>query len=129
MRGGITGAKKIAALAEAHDLMVVPHNPLSPVSTAACLQIAVSIPNFALLEYPGDNQPALSEKFGATGVENGVLKRDVVKSIFKCVDGFMEIPTAPGIGIELADNVAEKYPYRRRPLKTRLHVDGSVVDQ
>ncbi|WP_411561435.1 hypothetical protein [Pectobacterium sp. F1-1] len=32
--------------------MVVPHNPLSPVSTAACLQIAVSIPNFALLEYP-----------------------------------------------------------------------------
>ncbi|MGX8943308.1 enolase C-terminal domain-like protein [Symbiopectobacterium sp. Eva_TO] len=44
MCGGITGAKKIAALAEAHDLMVVPHNPLSPVSTAACLQIAVSIP-------------------------------------------------------------------------------------
>ncbi|MGL9736174.1 MAG: enolase C-terminal domain-like protein [Symbiopectobacterium sp.] len=36
---GITGAKKIAALTEAHDLMVVPHNPLSPVSTAACLQI------------------------------------------------------------------------------------------
>ncbi|MGL9719712.1 galactonate dehydratase [Symbiopectobacterium sp.] len=129
MCGGITGAKKIAALAEAYDLMVVPHNPLSPVSTAACLQIAVSIPNFALLEYPGDDQPALSEKFGATGVENGVLKRDVVKSTFKCVDGFMEIPTAPGIGIELADDVAEKYPYRRRPLKTRLHVDGSVVDQ
>lgn len=129
MCGGITGAKKIAALAEAHDLMVVPHNPLSPVSTAACLQIAVSIPNFALLEYPGDDQSALSERFGATGVENGVLKRDVVKSTFKCVDGFMEIPTAPGIGIELADDVAEKYSYRRRPLKTRLHVDGSVVDQ
>jgi galactonate dehydratase len=36
--GGITGAKKIAALAEAHDAWVVPHNPLSPISTAACLQ-------------------------------------------------------------------------------------------
>ena len=129
MCGGITGAKKIAAIAEAHDLMVVPHNPLSPVSTAACLQIAVCIPNFAILEYPGDDQPALSEKFGAIGVENGVLKRDMVKNTFKCVDGFMEIPTAPGIGIALADNVAERYPYRRRPLKTRLHVDGSVVDQ
>ncbi|MGL9750369.1 MAG: hypothetical protein ACR5LC_01240 [Symbiopectobacterium sp.] len=52
----------------------------------------------------------------------------MVKRTFKCVDGFMEIPTAPGIGIELADDVPEKYPYRR-PLKTRLHVDGSVVDQ
>ncbi len=50
--GGITGAKKIAALAEAHDASVVPHNPLSPVSTAACLQIAACIPNFAIQEYP-----------------------------------------------------------------------------
>ncbi|MEQ9875915.1 galactonate dehydratase [Pectobacterium brasiliense] len=129
MCGGITGAKKVAALAEANDLMVVPHNPLSPVSTAACLQIAVSIPNFALLEYPGDDQPALSEKFGATGVENGVRKKDVVKNTFKCVDGFMEIPTQPGIGIELADDLENRFPYRRRGLKTRLHVDGSVVDQ
>lgn len=129
MCGGITGAKKVAALAEANDLMVVPHNPLSPVSTAACLQIAVSIPNFALLEYPGDDQPALSEKFGATGVENGVRKKDVVKNTFKCVDGFMEIPTQSGIGIELADDLENRFPYRRRGLKTRLHVDGSVVDQ
>ena len=50
--GGITGAKKIAAIAEAHDAWVVPHNPLSPVSTAACLQIAACIPNFAIQEYP-----------------------------------------------------------------------------
>ncbi|ASN84919.1 mandelate racemase/muconate lactonizing enzyme family protein [Pectobacterium versatile] len=129
MCGGITGAKKVAALAEANDLMVVPHNPLSPVSTAACLQIAVSIPNFSLLEYPGDDQPALSEKFGATGVENGVRKKDMVKNTFKCVDGFMEIPTQSGIGIELADDLESRFPYRRRGLKTRLHVDGSVVDQ
>ena len=37
--GGITTSKKIAALAEAHDVLVIPHNPLGPVSTAACLQI------------------------------------------------------------------------------------------
>lgn len=127
--GGITGAKKIAAIAEANDADVVPHNPLSPVSTAACLQIAVSIPNFALLEYPGDSQPALSEKFGQTGVERGVLKQDMVKKTFECHDGFMEIPTHNGIGIELVENVAEKYPYHIRPVKTRLSIDGSVVDQ
>lgn len=129
MCGGITGSKKIAAIAEANDILVVPHNPLSPVSTAACLQIAVSIPNFAILEYPGDDEPALSEKFGKTGVENGVLKRDMVKKTFACQNGFMEIPTAPGIGIELADDIEARFPYRRRPLKTRLSIDGSVVDQ
>ena len=46
--GGITGAKKVAAIAEAHDAWVVPHNPLSPISTAACLQIAACIPNFEI---------------------------------------------------------------------------------
>lgn len=50
--GGISGAKKIAAIAEAHNAMIVPHNPLSPVSTAACLQIAASTENFAIQELP-----------------------------------------------------------------------------
>ncbi|MGL9733737.1 MAG: hypothetical protein ACR5LD_03910 [Symbiopectobacterium sp.] len=62
------------------------------------------------MEYPSNEQPALSEAFGATVVENDVLKRNVIKRTFKCVDGFMEIPTAPGIGIELADDVAENIP-------------------
>ena len=62
MCGGITGAKKIAALAEARHVGVVPHNPLSPVSTAACVQIAACIPNFALQEYPiGEDVPPKSE--------------------------------------------------------------------
>jgi L-alanine-DL-glutamate epimerase-like enolase superfamily enzyme len=58
MAGGLTHSKKIAALAEAHHVGVVPHNPLSPVSTAACLQLAACIPNFALQEYPtGKSEP------------------------------------------------------------------------
>lgn len=62
MVGGISGAKKVAAFAEAHHVGVVPHNPLSPVSTAACLQIAACIPNFALQEYPlGESEPPKSE--------------------------------------------------------------------
>ncbi len=113
--GGITGAKKIAALAEAHYVQVVPHNPLGPVSTAACLQLAASIPNFALQEYPlGENVPPKSE---------------IVKTPLKREGGYLLIPDAPGIGIELAEDAAERHPYKPRELVTRLNVDGSVVDQ
>ncbi len=62
MCGGITGAKKIAALAEARHVGVVPHNPLSPVSTAACVQLAACIPNFALQEYPLGEDDATEER-------------------------------------------------------------------
>lgn len=115
LAGGITGSKKIAALAEANHVGVVPHNPLSPVSTAACLQIAACIPNFAIQEYP-------------TG-EDRAPKNEIVKTVVRCEDGFLIIPDAPGIGIELAPNAQEKYPPKPRPIGTRLHVDGSVVDQ
>ena len=122
MAGGITHCKKIAALAEAHYVDVVPHNPLSPVSTAACVQLAACIPNFALQEYPrGEGEPPKSE---------------IVSGTLTFEDGFLIIPDAPGIGVELAEGAAEKYPFlSHRPLLdegmmvTRLHVDGSVVDQ
>ena len=116
MCGGITGAKKIAALAEARHVGVVPHNPLSPVSTAACIQIAAAVPNFALQEYPiGEDVPPKSE---------------IVKSAMQHDGrGYLIIPDAPGIGIELAPDAAEMHPYRMRWVGTRLHADGSVVDQ
>src|SRR5436190_14222922 len=115
MCGGLTGAKKIAALAEAHHAGVVPHNPPGPVSTAACLQLAACIPNFALQEYPlGEDRPPKSE---------------IVKSVLKREGGYLLIPDAPGIGIELAEDAAERYPYRPREVVTRLHEDSSVVDQ
>ncbi len=115
MAGGLTHSKKIAAVAEAHGVHIVPHNPLSPVSTAACIQLAACIPNFALQEYPiGEDRPPKSE---------------IVKNPLKCEDGFLIIPDAPGIGVELAEDAAEKWPYKPRPVVTRQHVDGSVVDQ
>lgn len=115
MCGGISHARKIAALAEARHVGVVPHNPLSPVSTAACLQLAASIPNFALQEYPiGESEPPKSE---------------IVKNAPRLEHGFLVIPNAPGIGVELAEGAAERHPYKPRAFRTRLHVDGSVVDQ
>jgi galactonate dehydratase len=115
MAGGLTHSKKIAALAEAHHVGVVPHNPLSPVSTAACIQLAACIPNFALQEYPKG--------------EDESPKKDIVKSALQLEDGFLIIPDAPGLGIELTEDAQERYPYKPRAVQTRLHVDGSVVDQ
>jgi galactonate dehydratase len=115
LAGGLSNCKKIAALAEAYDAQVVPHNPLSPVSTAACLQLAACIPNFALLEYAGGEQAP--------------PKSEIVKGAAKLKNGFLVIPDAPGIGVELAEDAQQRHPYRPRGLKTRLNVDGSVVDQ
>ena len=66
-----------AALAEARHVGVVPHNPLSPVSTAACLQIAACIPNFALQEYPiGEDQPEIAYGHGHSTTRRQGLPAD-----------------------------------------------------
>lgn len=114
--GGISGARKIAALAEARHVGVVPHNPLSPVSTAACLQIAATAPNFALQEYPigEDVEPKIN-------MVTGMAEHDG--------NGYLTISDSPGIGLELKPNAVEICPEKPREVITRLHADGSVIDQ
>lgn len=121
--GGITGSKKVAALAEANNVMVVPHNPLSPVGLMACLQVAASIPNFAIQEY-------------STGFESNVftttqnhLGFDVVDEAPQAIDGFVRIPDRPGLGIDLIDDPASVRPPISKPVLMRMHRDGSPVDQ
>lgn len=116
LAGGLTHSKKIAAIAEAHYVGVVPHNPLSPISTAACLQLAASIPNFTIQEYPiGELEPPKSE---------------IVKEPLKQEGGFLMIPDGPGIGVELADDAEVRFPpIAYGEIGARLGVDGSVVDQ
>ena len=111
--GGITTSKKIAALAEAHDVLVIPHNPLGPVSTAACLQICASIPNLGIQELPG---------FCLNGAEDKMVKEPL-----RYENGCMLIPDAPGIGVELADDAEELYPARERGSNAaRRAFDGAV---
>ena len=120
--GGITGAHKVAAMAEAMHVGVVPHNPLSPVSTAACLQIAATAPNFVLQEFPNDNWGSSSDpRPDPEALVTGAAVHDG--------HGFVDISDEPGIGVALQPGAAERYPYRKRQILTRLHVDGSVVDQ
>jgi galactonate dehydratase len=132
--GGLTHSKKIAALAEAHHAGVIPHNPLSPVSTAACIQIAACVPNFVLQEYPNDG----GQVFGGMppqGAEQVMAeapaprRNDLVRQGLRLEDGFIVIPDEPGIGVELIEDVEKRFPYRPRKMATRLHRDGSVVDQ
>lgn len=117
--GGITQAKKIAGIAEAHHAGVVPHNPLGPVLSAASLQLVASIPNFPVLEFP------YRPRFEETKGEN------LITSSFDITDGFVHVPTTPGIGVELDHDALDAYAdqYESRMLDTRRHVDGSVVDQ
>lgn len=118
--GGITGAKKIAALAEAFAIQIVPHNPLSPVSLAAALHLDAAIPNFAIQEY------ALSgELDGAVPRLRGA---DLVDTEIVVADGFATVPTAPGLGLALSSRAFDA-PRVKRSLVMRPHRDGHVVDQ
>ena len=113
--GGITASMKIAAIAEAFDVQIIPHNPLGPVSTAACLQICAAIPNLGIQELP---------TFCLNGAEDAMVKQPL-----RFEDGFLMIPDAPGIGIELAENAAELYPAKERGSNTAFrYYDGSVKD-
>lgn len=129
--GGITGAKKIAALAEAHGVQIVPHNPLSPVSTAACLQIAVAVENTALLELPDHDGVSATERYTSSNTfSNNTFKQsDMVTWVPRAENGFIPTPDRPGIGIDLVEDVENRFPYKRRDVNTRLHIDGSIVDQ
>ena len=113
--GGLTAAKKIAAVAEAHSVQIVPHNPLGPVSTAACVQLCACIPNVGIQELPD---------FCLDGREDAM-----VKTPLRVENGCLVVPDAPGIGIELADNAAELFPPRDRATNgAKLSFDGSVLD-
>ena len=119
--GGITGAKKIAAIAEAHDAWVVPHNPLSPISAPprVCRSPPASRTSRSRSIRRARRIWTAGRSCSATTCATGLAEQ---------VDGFIAIPGGPGIGVELVEDVERQFPYRPRPIRMRPHVDGSVVD-
>jgi galactonate dehydratase len=108
--GGITEVRLIAGMAEAYYADVAPHNPLGPISLAAGVQIAASIPNFLCQE-----QVSLGEGY--------------IKQPFQIRDGFLELPKGPGLGIELDENaLADKIGHNWRNQESYDAEDNSVVD-
>jgi galactonate dehydratase len=90
-------------MAEPYYVTVSPHNYNSTtIGLAATLQVAASIPNFLITEY--------FVNFEARGQEIAVTPWHVDQ-------GYIALPTGPGLGIELRQEVLERYPYREFPLR------------
>jgi D-galactarolactone cycloisomerase len=100
--GGITEARRIAALSRAFHIPYAPHTgSCSAVCLAATLQFAVSLPNFLTFEF-------MQSDWSKT--QPNPLRHDLlVEPIERLVDGHMEVPERPGIGVELNMDVVERY--------------------
>ena len=114
LAAGISGCKKISAMAEAKHIKVIPHNPLSPISTAACVQLDASIPNFALQEYTGESE---------------YPKNELLIKPLKLEKGYLIVPEEPGLGIELNEKSISKISESPKILDTPIGYDGSVKDR
>ena len=112
--GGITHVKKIAALAESYHSALATHNFLGPITTSAAIQVDASIPNFVTQEY------SLRDEHPANAVFINHHKRE---------GGYMLLPDAPGIGIEIDEDLLKiaKTTYETRDLNMiPMRTDGSV---
>ena len=101
-------------MAEAQHVKVIPHNPLSPVSTAACVQLDACIPNFALQEYTGESEPPKSE---------------LLVEPLELIDGYLTVPEGPGLSIELNEDALASIGEDPKVLDTPIGFDGSVQDR
>src|SRR5436305_11505269 len=108
--GGITECRLIAGMAEAYYATIAPHCPLGPIALAAGVQLAAAIPNFLCQEQRSLGVGYLREPF--------VLQR-----------GYLDVPTRPGLGIELDENaLAGQIGHTWHSPESYDEDDGSVTD-
>ncbi len=113
--GGLSEARRIAALAEAHRIALAPHNPQGPVSTAASLEFGFSQPSYVICETVTNDVP---------------WRADVVKEGFTIEPrGRIVRPnTRPGLGISINEAEVKKHPFEQEVLQRVFYGDGSVGD-
>jgi galactonate dehydratase len=92
--GGLLELTRIAAAAEQEGVMVAPHNPSGPVSTAANVQVCAVLKNFRLLEF----------QWGETD-----WRRDVVSPAEQFERGTLRVPSRPGFGVELNERLVRAH--------------------
>jgi galactonate dehydratase len=97
--GGLLETRKIAAWADAHYILVAPHNVGGPISTAAALHFAACTTNFKIQEHFNDFAEAYVKESAPGNPE--------------VVDGSFSLPTKPGLGVTLAEDVVAEHPARR----------------
>lgn len=94
--GGLTEAKKIAAMAETHLIRILPHNPLGPICTAASLHLNLAVDNAGPQEvifHPNRTLP------------------DVFECAFQLEGTHLNVPEAPGLGVRFNREAALRYPH------------------
>ena len=97
--GGLFATRKIADLIDAYYGMVAPHSAQGPVCSAACVQLNASLPNFYIHEYFDEfNEP---------------WEREIVDHPVEAVDGYIQVPDRPGLGIDLNIEEILKHPYQQ----------------
>ncbi|MCZ2080256.1 MAG: mandelate racemase/muconate lactonizing enzyme family protein [Bryobacteraceae bacterium] len=97
--GGLFTTRKIAGMVDAHFGMIAPHSAQGPVCSAACAQLNASLPNFLIHEvFDEFNEP---------------WEKDIVVNGVEVVDGYIEIPERPGLGIDLNIEEILKHPYQQ----------------
>jgi galactonate dehydratase len=112
--GGLTESKKVAGWCETHYIDVMPHNPLGPVTTAATIHLAASLPNFAQLEY----QHRLAEAYPPD-----------LFPLMPALDGdSFPLPTTPGIGVEFDPDAASNHAFELWEAPHWKRRDGSYTN-
>ncbi|PIE65746.1 MAG: galactonate dehydratase [Desulfobacterales bacterium] len=119
--GGITECLKIATMAEAYDVALAPHCPLGPIALAACLQLdAVSYNAFIQEQSLGIHYNQGSD----------LLDYLVDPEVFTSENGYIGIPAAPGLGIEIDEEVVKKRAETGHRWRNPVwrHEDGSISE-
>ena len=114
--GGFTVGKQIAATAAANYIGVCPHNPMGPIAGAVGLHFGVAVPNFVVLEEVTGSIP---------------WYHDVVSTPINRVDGFWEVPTTPGLGVEIDEAEAARHPFEQERiagLEAVVTRDGTIAN-
>jgi galactonate dehydratase len=115
--GGLTESTKVAAMAEAHYIDLMPHNPVGPICTAASVHLAAASPNFAWLEET------------CTPVnDQGICPPDLYPVQPKLKGSRYEVPTVPGLGIEVDEAYATETTFEPREAPHWVRPDGSVTN-
>lgn len=119
--GGITEVKKIASMAEAYDVALAPHCPLGPIALSACLQVDATSYNAVIQE----------QSIGIHyNVGKSVLDYVTNKEDFEFVNGYVQLPHKPGIGVEVNKALVieeNKTPHQWKNPVWR-HEDGSIAE-
>lgn len=112
--GGISHVRKILALAEVYQIKGAPHGPsdVSPINLSASLHLGLATSNFAIQEYMGYD-PLVSEVF---------------QSSFRFEDGYLHPGEEPGLGVQVDEAAAARFPYKQAYLPIARELDGSMKD-